>query len=100
MGGYLSKLYTYFTVPSTNLLTYPQDTKEVFRNPKSLALSASIKGQKIHVRNVEPMFEGWPFGEVNVCYEKLKPKVEAKIATYVFLKCGLIDAIIDVFLSL
>lgn len=83
MGGYLSKLWSYVTVPSTHLLTYPQDLKTPVRNPKSLALSASMKGKKIHVPNVEVMFEGWPMGEVNSCYKRLIPVVDAKIATYV-----------------
>lgn len=79
MGAILSKVLSYFTVPSTHLLTYPQDTKEIIRNPKSIALSESMKGKSIHVKNVELMFEGWPMGEVNPIYSKLKPVVEAKI---------------------
>jgi hypothetical protein len=81
MGAYISKIYAYFTVPSTNLLTWPKDVKEDVRNPKSKLLCESIKGNTIHVPNVEAYFEGWPMNEINTCYLQLKPRVDAKIAT-------------------
>jgi hypothetical protein len=42
-------------------------------------LAAELKGQKIRVPNLDPMFEGWPMGNINPNYLKLLPFVNRKI---------------------